>query len=119
MRQVIYISTEQVINFNEIDLGGTNYTVDPSSGDISFPADTDWPVLTFNPVTGAFTSVSSADGKVLKLNLSDTGNSYPTSGVDVNFSDLTMYASNKTCKVKQTVVTAITTGMEPVMRQEL
>lgn len=95
-----YISTEQVINFNEIDLGGTNYTVDPSSGDISFPADTDWPTLTFNPVTGAFTSVSSADGKVLNLNLSDTGNSYPTSGVDVNFSDLTMYASNKTCKVK-------------------
>ena len=95
-----YISTEQVINFNEIDLGGTNYTVDPSSGDISFPADTDWPVLTFNPVTGAFTSVSSADGNVLNLNLSDAGNSYPTSGVDINFSDLTMYASNKTCKVK-------------------
>lgn len=95
-----YISTEQPIIFNELDLGSQNYTVDPSSGEITFPADTDWPVLTFNSVTGAFTSVSSADGNVLNLNLSNDTNSYPTSGVDIDFSDLTMYASDETCKIK-------------------
>lgn len=95
-----YVSTEQPINFNELDLGGQNYTVDPSSGEITFAGDVDWPVLTFNSVTGAFTSVSSADGNVLNLNLSNDTNSYPTSGVDIDFSDLTMYASDKTCKVK-------------------
>lgn len=95
-----YVSTEQAINFNELDLGGTNYTVDASSGDISFGDGVDWPILTFNPVTGAFTSVGSDDGTALNLNLSAEGNSYPTSGLDIDFSDLTMYASDKTCKVK-------------------
>ena len=95
-----YVSTEHPINFNELDLGGTNYTVDPSSGDISFAADVDWPILAFNSVTGAFTSVSSGDGKFLNLNLSAGDNPYPTSGVNIDFSNLTMYASDKTCKVK-------------------
>lgn len=95
-----YVSTEQPINFNELDLGGTNYTVDASSGDISFGDDVDWPILTFNSVTGAFTSVSSDNGEALNLNLSADNNPYPTSGVDIDFSDLTMYASDKTCKIK-------------------
>ena len=95
-----YVSTEQPINFSELDLGGTNYTVDASSGDISFGDDVDWPILTFNSVTGAFTSVSSDNGEALNLNLSTDNNPYPTSGVDIDFSDLTMYASDKTCKVK-------------------
>lgn len=94
-----YESTEQSINFNGVDLGGTNYTVDPSSGAITF-AGADWPVLTFNSVTGAFTSVSSEDGNILNLNLSAEGSPYPVSGVDIDFSDLTMYATSQTCKVK-------------------
>lgn len=95
-----YVSTEQVINFNGLDLGGTNYTVDPSSGDIIFTGEPEWPVLTFNSVTGAFTSVSSEDGKILNLNLSAEGAPYPTSGVDIDFSDLTMYASDGTSTVE-------------------
>lgn len=95
-----YLSTEQAINFNELDLGGSNYTVDPSSGQISFTGEPEWPILKFNPVTGAFTSVSSTDGNVLNLNLSADGNPYPTSGVNIDFSDLTMYAGDQTCSVK-------------------
>lgn len=95
-----YVSTEHPINFNELDLGGTNYTVDASTGDITFPDGTDWPVLTFNPTTGAFTSVSSDDGKKLNLNLSADGNSYPTTGVDIDFSDLTMFATDGVCSIK-------------------
>ena len=95
-----YVSTEQVINFNGIDLGGTNYTVDPSSGAITFTGPPEWPVLTFDSVTGHFTSVSSEDGNILNLNLSAEGAPYPVSGVDIDFSDLTMYATGQTCKVK-------------------
>ncbi len=94
-----YESTQQVINFNGNDIGGGSYTVDPSSGEIIFP-DAEWPTLTFNAVTGHFTSVSSEDGEVLNLNLNAEGNPYPTTGVDIDFSNLTMYASDKTCKVK-------------------
>lgn len=95
-----YVSTEQVINFNGTDLGGTNYTVDPSSGAITFTGPPEWPVLTFDSVTGHFTSVSSEDGNILNLNLSAEGSPYPVSGVDIDFSDLTMYATGQTCKVK-------------------
>ncbi len=95
-----YVSTEKVINFNGLDLGGTNYTVDPSSGDITFSGDPKWPVLTFNSVTGAFTSVSSEDGNMLNLNLSADGEPYPTSGVNIDFSKLTMFATNGTSTIE-------------------
>lgn len=95
-----YISTEKVIDFNGLDLGGTNYTVDPSSGDITFTGDPEWPILTFNSVTGAFTSVSSEDGNILNLNLSAEGEPYPTSGLNIDFSDLTMYATGGTSTIE-------------------
>lgn len=97
-----YVSTEQTIKFEELDLGGTNYTVDPSSGEITFTGSPAWPTVTFNSTTGAFTTVSNQDGKMLNLNLSAEGNPYPTSGVKIDFSDLTMYASDGTCSVKPT-----------------
>ena len=97
-----YVSTQMPINFNGTDLGGGGYTVDPSSGEITFN-NTTWPTLTFNSVTGAFEAVDSTtdgDSKLLNLNLSADGAPYPTSGVDIDFSNLTMFASDKTCNVK-------------------
>lgn len=94
-----YTSTEMTINFNGQDIGGANYTVSPSDGEITF-ASQDWPILTFDSVHGNFVSVSSEDGNKLNLNLSAEGLPYPTEGFDIDFSDLTMYASDKTCSVK-------------------
>lgn len=94
-----YASTNFVINFNGQDIGGANYTVSPSDGEITF-ASQDWPLLTFDSVHGNFVSVSSEDGNKLNLNLSAEGLPYPTEGFDIDFSDLTMYASDKTCSVK-------------------
>lgn len=87
------------INFNGLDLGAA-YEVAASDGEITFPADTDWPLLTFDPVHGNFVSVSSDNGNMLNLNLSADGMPYPTDGINIDFSDLTMYASDKTCSVK-------------------
>lgn len=96
-----YITTNFAINYNGNDIGGeSGYTVSPSSGEIIFADGTTWPTLTFDPVRGNFVSVSSDDGKMLNLNLSADGMPYPTEGVDIDFSDLTMYASDKTCSVK-------------------
>lgn len=97
-----YTSTNFPINFNGLTLGGEAYTVAPSDGEITFAEDVEWPTLTFDPVHGTFTSVSSADGKMLNLNLSGTDLPYPTDGINIDFSDLTMFASDKTCSVKPT-----------------
>lgn len=94
-----YVSTQFAIDFNGLDLGGTNYTVSASDGEITF-GDQDWPTLTFDSVHGNFVSVSSEDGNMLNLNLSADGMPYPTDGVNIDFSDLTMYASDKVCSVK-------------------
>lgn len=96
-----YESTNFAINYNGSDIGGeSGYTVSASDGEIVFADGTDWPVLTFDPVHGNFVSVSSEDGNMLNLNLSAEGMPYPTDGVNIDFSDLTMYASDKTCSVK-------------------
>lgn len=97
-----YTSTNFPIKFNGVDLGGEAYKVAPSDGEITFAKDVKWPTLTFDPVHGTFTSVSSEDGKMLNLNLSGTDLPYPTDGINIDFSDLTMFASDKTCSVKPT-----------------
>lgn len=94
-----WVKTNFPINFNGLDLGAS-YEVAASDGEITFPADTDWPLLTFDSVHGNFVSVSSDNGNMLNLNLSADGMPYPTDGINIDFSDLTMYASDKTCSVK-------------------
>ncbi|MCI5937652.1 MAG: flagellar hook protein FlgE [Eubacterium sp.] len=93
-----YESTEQHINFNGEDI---EYTVD-ADGTINFNGTL--PNLTFNGATGAFTSVGTEEGQTsLNLTLNDgntANNAFPTSGVDIDFSGLTSYASNSTCSVK-------------------
>ncbi|MCH5251981.1 MAG: flagellar hook-basal body complex protein [Lachnospiraceae bacterium] len=94
----IYESTEQTINFGGEDL---SYNVD-ADGEIIFD-DANWPTLTFNGSTGAFTSVSSEDGQKLNLLLNDgssTDNSFPLSGLDIDFSNLTMYATDGNSSVQ-------------------
>ena len=90
-----YEKVDMAISFGGID--GVEYDVS-ANGEITF--DAEWPTLVFNPVTGAFDTVSSEDGKTLNLNLSGDGLPYPADGVDIDFSNLTMFASDATCSVK-------------------
>lgn len=94
-----YEPTEQTINFAGETL---TYEVDETDGSIIFDDGTNWPTLTFNGSSGTFTSVSSDDGMNLNLTLNggEADNPFPLGGVDVNFSKLTMYASDGICSVK-------------------
>lgn len=58
--------------------------------------------LMFNIATGAFTSVDSDNMKTINLKLNDgsAANSFPSSGVEIDFSALTMYKSDGTSSVK-------------------
>lgn len=91
-----YEPTEQSLNFGGEDL---EYTV-AADGTITF-ADTEWPSLTFNGSTGHFMSVSSDDGQKLNLTMNpgEENNSFPLGGIDIDFSDLTMYAGKGICSV--------------------
>ena len=93
----IYEPTEQTLNFGGQDL---SYDVD-ADGTIIFD-DTTWPTLTFNGSSGAFTSVSSDDGQKLNLTLNsgEADNSFPLSGVNIDFSNLTMYATDGNSSVQ-------------------
>jgi len=94
----IYESTEQALNFGGETL---SYEVD-EDGNVTFDDGT-WPTLTFNGSSGAFTSVSSDNGVSLNLCLNDgtsTDNPFPLGGVEIDFSDLTMYASGGICSVE-------------------
>lgn len=89
-----YAKTEQTINFGGEDI---EYDVD-AAGNITFEGAT-WPTLLFNGSSGEFVSVSSEDGKALNLTLNnnEANNPFPLSGVDIDFSTLTMYATDGQC----------------------
>ena len=94
----LYNKVERTLIFNGEEV---NYEVD-TDGTISFDGNT-FPTLVFNGSSGAFTYVGE-DGQ-FKLNLtlnngSETDNPFPISGVDIDFSGLTMYASKATSNVQ-------------------
>ena len=77
----------------------------------------EWPKLSFNGKTGAFNTVTEAGGTAtagdvvkslnIKINNAAAGDgsdglvkSFPDTGVDIDFSNLTNYASNGACSVK-------------------
>lgn len=95
---VQYESTEHFVSFGGNEL---EYEVDEDDGTITWTGDAS--SLIFDGSTGAFTSVSGDDGKTLEILLNDgteTGNPFPTEGVDVDFSGLTMYSTSNTCSVE-------------------
>lgn len=94
----VYTSTNQYISF----AGQTpfNYTVDPD-GTINFSASN--ALLTFNGSSGEFVSVSGELEGMMNLTLNDgntPNNPFPVTGVNIDFSGLTMYATNGTCAVE-------------------
>jgi flagellar hook protein FlgE len=94
----IYESTEQYIKFNDEEL---TYTVDEGTGVITFTGTL--PELEFNGSSGEFTSVGAAGQDKLNLTLNDSNtanNPYPTTGVNIDFSGLTMYASKATSNIQ-------------------
>ncbi|MCR5691908.1 MAG: flagellar hook-basal body complex protein [Eubacterium sp.] len=114
-----YVSTNQAFAFGGVEIGADAYTVNPTTGEITITGITEWPQLSFNTKTGAFETVTavgdtaSEDAVNKKLNFSivnatsDDGSdgllkSFPDSGVDIDFSDLTNYASNGASSVKPT-----------------
>jgi flagellar hook protein FlgE len=93
----VYSSTEQYINFAGEEL---SYTVN-NDGSIEF--DESQALLTFNGSTGEFVSVSGELEGMFNLTLNDgntANNSFPVSGVNIDFSGLTMYATKGSCSVK-------------------
>ena len=93
-----YESTDQYISFGGEDL---DYTVDANTGEITVTGTAS--TLAFNGSTGAFVSVSGEDGKNLNLALNDgatANNAFPMTGVNVDFSGLTMYASSGSTSIK-------------------
>jgi len=114
-----YVSTNQAFAFGGVEIGADAYSVNPTTGEITITGITEWPQLAFNTKTGAFETVTavgdtaSEDAVNEKLNFSivnatsDDGSdgllkSFPNSGVDIDFSDLTNYASNGASSVKPT-----------------
>lgn len=94
-----YSPTNQYISFGGQDL---SYTVDPD-GTIQFAQST--AVLTFNGSSGEFVSVTGEQEGMLNLTLNpgnEDNNSFPIGGVDIDFSALTMYATNGSSSVKPT-----------------
>lgn len=89
-----YEKTEQSVSFGGEEV---NYDV-AADGTITFEG-TNWPTLTFNGSTGEFMSVSSEDGTSLNLllNPGEQDNSFPLNGVDIDFSTLTMFATDGQC----------------------
>lgn len=95
---VTYQTTSQSIQFAGQTL---TYDVDENSGAITFN-ETAPGTLSFNGSTGAFTSVNSTNNETLNLTLNPgaAGNSFPLQGVEIDFSALTMYATNGISNVK-------------------
>ncbi len=112
-----YVSTGQTFSFGGVDVAADNYEVNPTTGEITVVNIDEWPKLSFNGKTGAFNTVTEAGGTatagdvVKSLNIkinnaaADDGSdglvkSFPDTGVDIDFSNLTNYASNGACSVK-------------------
>lgn len=82
-----------------VTLGGVAYTaaVNPATGAVSFGAPVA-PQLTFNASTGAFTQIGAVAGaKAINMAFTMTGgaaNPFSASGIDIDFSSITMYANS-------------------------
>lgn len=99
------------INGEELQLGDDNYDVDPDTGEVSIAFD-NWPQLTFDANSGEFVSISGAGDAgadpdadnpgILNITLGNNGltKSFAERGVDIDFSKLTMFASDGICNVK-------------------
>lgn len=103
---VTYASTEQPVS-----LGGNavEYTVDEATGEIT-GFEQAQVTLAFNIFNGAFQGIGTGnppEGETLNLTLSagadggaDATNPFPLGGVDIDFSGLTMYATNGKCTIE-------------------
>lgn len=95
---VTYESTEQYISFGGEEL---DYTVNALTGEITVTGTAS--TLSFNGANGAFTSVSGEDGKKLNFSLNDgqtANNAFPVAGINIDFSNLTMYAGSGSTSIK-------------------
>ncbi len=113
---ITYEKTGQTFTFGGLELNEDSFDLNPTNGEVTFKTDLEWPSLAFNGTSGVFGSVANTgeeavgnpdpgDEILKQLNLTlqnGTGyiDSFPESGVDIDFSDLTMYASNGACSVK-------------------
>ncbi len=90
----------QYINFAGTELA---YDVDEADGTITFTTAGD-AKLAFNGYSGYFEGVNATetDGKCfnISLNKDDNDSSFPIAGVDIDFSGLTMFATNGKSKVE-------------------
>lgn len=96
----IYEGTEQYISF-----GGEEYTytVDEATGEITWTPETSTTTLQFNGSTGEFQFITN-DGEegeftTLMLNGGEANDPFPLSGIDIDFSKLTMYSAGGTSKI--------------------
>lgn len=90
------------ITFGATELTPDNYDVDPDTGAVTVTAD-GWPQLTFDANTGEFVQIGEEEGAgSINITLSNDGltKSFPERGVDIDFSKLTMFASDKISNVK-------------------
>lgn len=95
-----YDKSPTVINVGSTPL---DFDVDADTGAITINnAIEDWPSLQFDANTGAFVSVGDGTTGLLNLSLSNDGvnQAFTANGIDVDFSDLTMYAGSGTSSVK-------------------
>ncbi|MEG1992904.1 MAG: flagellar hook protein FlgE [Acetivibrio sp.] len=111
-----YVAT----NITKFKFAGTDYaaTVNPATGEVTLThAAADDTILDFNPSNGAYSGIykKGATGDALKakeitFDLSATGtdytlaegNPFSASGVKIDFSTITQYASSKTSKLEMT-----------------
>lgn len=112
-----YEKTNQTFSFGGVEIAADNYEVNPTTGQITIVGIDEWPGLSFNGKTGAFNKVTAvgdaADDDAVQTTLNiklnnataDDGSdgtirSFQDSGIDIDFSTLTNYASSGACSVK-------------------
>lgn len=101
------------ITFAGVELGPDNYDVDEDTGAVTITGVDGWPQLEFDANTGYFKSVSEAgagggtgtDGEqpgILNIKIGNEGlpKAFAANGVDIDFSNLTMFANDGHTSVK-------------------
>ena len=109
---------DYTITFGGAEFKASDCEVDPDTGEVTVPVDTEWPQLTFDANTGHFVSVSGGGDNagtgddttaagILNLKIGYTEGesgslfqSFTANGIDINYGKLTMYASDGRCNVK-------------------
>lgn len=117
------VAAGPTINFAGAELGPDNYDVDPDTGVVTITDIDDWPQLEFDANTGVFKSVSEAgagggggagggtgggtgtddaEPGILNIKLGNEGipKGFTANGIDLDFSKLTMFASDGKTSVK-------------------